>query len=218
MTGRTPDDAPSTRRAVVDLLAGSPRGMTAVEIAEAVGLHANAVRKHLRAMVREGAVGAERELSGRRGRPAVRYRAADERREAAATRRLARMLVDLVAELGPDEALVEDFGRRQAPALAAAPGARPALMGLLTALGFAPRETTPAASARGGGLELVLGHCPFRDAVEAEEGRLVCVLHRGISRGLVELDPAGRLTAFEIRPPATAGCRIGARGLAPPPS
>ncbi len=216
MTGRTPDDAPPTRRAIVDLLAGSPRGMTAAEIAGAVGLHANAIRKQLRALVREGSVGAERELSGRRGRPAVRYRAADERREAAATRRLTRMLLDLVAELGPDEAAVEDFGRRQAPALAAVPGGRAALMGLLTALGFSPRETTPAASSRAGGLEVVLGHCPFRDVVEGEDGRLVCVLHRGISRGLVEMDPAGRLTAFEIRPPATAGCRIGAEGLAPP--
>ena len=146
MTGPTPDEAPSTRRAIVALLVGSPGGMTAAEIAASVGLHANAVRKQLRALVREGSVGAERELSGRRGRPAVRFRAADGRREAAAAGRLTRMLVDLVAELGPDEAAVEDFGRRQAPALAAAPDGRAALMGLLTAMGFAPRETTPAAS------------------------------------------------------------------------
>jgi hypothetical protein len=42
---------------------------------------------------------------------------------------------------------------------------------------------------------------------------MVCALHRGISRGLVEMAPAGRLTGFEIHPPETAGCRIVAEGL-----
>ncbi len=215
MTEPARDEAPPTRRAITDLLAGSAEGMTAVEIAGAVGLHPNAVRKQLRALIREGSVGAERELSGRRGRPAVRYRAADERREQAASRRLSRLLVELVAEIGADEAALEDFGRRRASEFTAERDGRAALMGLLTSMGFAPRETTPAASSRAGGLEVVLGHCPFRDVVEGEDGRLVCVLHRGISRGLVELSASGRMTAFDIQPPATAGCRIAAEGLGP---
>jgi predicted ArsR family transcriptional regulator len=203
-----------TRRAIVEALEASPAGMTAAELAVAVGVGPNAVRKQLRALVREGAAGAGLAPDGRRGRPPVRYRAAGAGREAAATRQLARMLVELVAEIGPDETRVEELGRRQAARLASAADGRTALLDLLTTMGFSPRETTPAGQAREGALEVVLGHCPFRDAVSADGGRLVCVLHRGLSRGLVELTPTARMTAFDVRPPETAGCRIAAEGLA----
>jgi predicted ArsR family transcriptional regulator len=189
--------------------------MTAAELGRALGMHPNGIRKQLEALVREGAVGAEREVSGRRGRPAVRYRAAGEWREAAAARRLAAMLVELMGEVGADEAQVEEFGRRQAARIAESPDGRAALLDLLTTMGFAPRETTGAGAAREGRLEVVLGHCAFRDAVRADGGRLVCVLHRGLSRGLVELDEGGRLTGFDIEAPETAGCRIVAEGLTP---
>lgn len=215
------DDAPPasarrTRAAIVQLLESSPTGMTVAELARSLSRHPNAVRKQMDALVREGSVGARREASGRRGRPAVRYRAADAGREAAATRRLAHLLVELVAEIGPDEALVEEFGRRRAAGLAATSDGRTALIDQLTAMGFAPRETTTTRASRAGELEVVLGHCPFRDAVQASGGALVCVLHRGISRGLVELSPAGRLTGFEAQHPEGAGCRIAASGLRTP--
>jgi predicted ArsR family transcriptional regulator len=214
MTARTPTEPPRpTRAAILDLLEAAPAGMTTAELADALGRHPNGVRKQLRALVSDGAVGAERERAARRGRPATRYRAAPGGRETAAARRLAAMLTELVGAMDPGEPRVEEFGRRQARRLASGRDGRAALLGLLTALGFAPRETTRAAAARDGGLEVVLGHCPFADAVEAEGGRLVCVLHRGLSRGLVELTPGARLTAFEARPPAEVGCRIAAEGL-----
>jgi predicted ArsR family transcriptional regulator len=213
-TTATGEGTRRTRQAILALLAGSPSGMTAAELGRTLGMHPNGIRKQLATLVREGAVGAEREVSGRRGRPAVRYRAADERRESAAAQRLAAMLVELVGEMGPDEARVEEFGRRQAVRLAASPDGRGALMHLLTTMGFAPRETTAAPGVQEGRLEVVLGHCPFGGAVRAEGGRLVCVLHRGLTRGLVELDADGRLTGFDIRDPETAGCRIAAEGLA----
>jgi predicted ArsR family transcriptional regulator len=217
MTARAgPEEAPPTRRAILEALDASPEGMTAAALASALGRHPNGVRRQLRALIRDGSVGAEREVSGRRGRPAVRYRVAGERRESMATQRLAAMLVELVGEIGPDESKVEEFGRRQAARLAATPDGRKALLELLTTLGFAPRETTPAAASRAGCLEVVLGHCPFAGAVRADGGKLVCVLHRGLSRGLVEMSPAGRLTAFDIKPPERAGCRIAAEGLDPP--
>jgi predicted ArsR family transcriptional regulator len=208
-------EAGSSRRAIQAVLEGSPHGMTVAELSGALGVHPNAVRKQLRALMAEGALGAERVRSGGRGRPFVRYRAAAAGRDTAAVRRLATMLVELLAGLGPDEAAVEEFGRRQAPLLATGDG-RTALLDAITAMGFAPRETTPPGGARAGRLELVLGNCPFRDAAAAAGGGLVCVLHRGISRGLVELTPSGRLTAFEARPPREAGCRIAAGGLPAP--
>ena len=209
-------EAPRTRAAILQMLDGSPEGMTAAALASALGRHPNGVRRQLRALTREGSVGAEREVSGRRGRPAVRYRVAGERREAVATQQLASMLVELIKQLGPDESEVEEFGRQQARRLAATRDGRDALLGLLTTMGFAPREITPAGPSRAGDLEVVLGHCPFAGAVRAKGGKLVCVLHRGLSRGLVEMSPAGQLTAFEIYPSERAGCRIAARGLGPP--
>jgi predicted ArsR family transcriptional regulator len=208
-----PGESRPTRRAIVEMLGASPDGLTTVELARALGLHPNGVRKQLNALLRDGSVGAERVASGRRGRPAVRYRAAEERREAAAAQRLAAMLVELLAEMEPDEGLVEEFGRRQAARLATTSDGRAALLNQLTTMGFSPREATAVAAARKGRLDVVLGHCPFAAAVEADGGRLICALHRGLSRGLVEMSPAGRLTGFEIRPPRRAGCRIAAEGL-----
>lgn len=207
----------STRRAIVEILDASPRGMTAAELARGLGMHANGVRKQLNALVRDGAVGAEREVSGRPGRPAVRYHSAQEHRETIAARRLATLLVEFVREMEPDESQMEEFGRRQARRLATTADGRAALLGVLTTMGFAPRETTGARAAREGRLDVVLGHCPFAAAAAADGGRLVCVLHRGLSRGLVEMTPAGRLTDFDIRPPELAGCRIAAEGLRPLP-
>lgn len=217
MTAPTrPEESRPTRKAIIEMLGGSPAGMTAAELAGALGLHPNGVRKQLQALIRDGSVGAEREVSGRRGRPAVRYRAAAERRETAAAQRLAAMLVELVGEMEPDGARVEEFARRQASRLAPTGDGRAALLNQLTTMGFSPRETTGVKASREGRLEVVLGHCPFAGAVKAEGGELVCVLHRGLSRGLVEMSPTGRLTAFEIRPPDSAGCRIAAEGLRAP--
>jgi predicted ArsR family transcriptional regulator len=217
VTGEARIDEPRpTRRAIMEVLGASPEGLTTVELARVLGLHPNGVRKQLNALLRDGSVGAERESSGRRGRPAVRYRAAEERRETAAAQRLASMLVELLAEVGPGEELVEEFGRRQAARLATTSDGRAALLTQLTTMGFSPRETTGMTSARKGRLDVVLGHCPFAGAVEADGGRLVCVLHRGLSRGLVEMSSTGRLTGFEIRPPRRAGCRIAAEGLPVP--
>jgi predicted ArsR family transcriptional regulator len=216
MTDPSIERARSTREVILGVLGDSPAGMTTAELARALGLHPNAVRKQMRKLIAEGSVGAERELSGRRGRPAVRYRAADARREAVATHRLARMLVGLIDEVGADESRVEEFGRRQASRLTRAREGRAALFDLMTTMGFSPCETTPASELRRGSLEIVLGNCPFADAVKANGGRLVCVLHRGISRGLVELTPSAHLTKFEARDPETAGCTIAAEGLRPP--
>ena len=112
------DEPRPTRRAIIEMLGTSPAGMTTAELARALGLHPNGVRKQLQALISDGSVGAEREVSGRRGRPAVRYRAAEERREATAAQRLASLLVELVGEMEPDESQVEEFGRRQATRLA----------------------------------------------------------------------------------------------------
>jgi len=73
----------------------------------------------------------------------------------------------------------------------------------LSALGFQP-EATPAA----GALRYRLRNCPYCDAAR-ENQPVVCTLHRGITRGLLEeLMPADRLAKFEPHEPVHAGCEI----------
>ena len=73
----------------------------------------------------------------------------------------------------------------------------------LDALGFAPSPDK-----RRGGVCFVLGHCPYRDAVR-ENQEVVCTLHRGITRGLLDrLAPRAELTGFLAKDPDTAGCEI----------
>jgi predicted ArsR family transcriptional regulator len=78
----------------------------------------------------------------------------------------------------------------------------------LVSLGFQPRrEVDPA-----GGLTYRLCNCPYRDAVR-ENQDVVCTLHRGITRGLLDqISPGTKLAAFVPLDPYTAGCRIELRG------
>ena len=73
----------------------------------------------------------------------------------------------------------------------------------LDRLGFAPSTET-----RPGGICFVLAHCPYRDAAR-ENQAVVCTLHRGITRGLLDrLAPHAQLTGFLAKDPDTAGCEI----------
>jgi hypothetical protein len=79
-------------------------------------------------------------------------------------------------------------------------------------LGFAPRETGSADDRAHGRLGMRLEHCPFRDAVMAPGGELVCRLHRGLAEGIV-VAAGGRLTAFRPQDPVRAGCGVEVDGL-----
>jgi predicted ArsR family transcriptional regulator len=78
------------------------------------------------------------------------------------------------------------------------------LFDVLSALGFQPeREINDARE-----LTYCLGNCPYRDVVR-ERQSLVCGLHRGMIRGLIEtLDDSTELTAFVARDPDVAGCEV----------
>jgi hypothetical protein len=103
------------------------------------------------------------------------------------------------------EATGREIGRELAPADAT--GAR-ALVSLLAALGFQPQVTVEADS-----LAVCLANCPYRDAA-VENQATVCTLHRGITRGLLDvLEPSARLVSFEPRNPDEAGCLIRIAGL-----
>jgi len=75
-------------------------------------------------------------------------------------------------------------------------------------MGFQPRAAhTPA-----GTLTYCLGNCPYRQVVP-ERQALVCGLHRGVTRGMLdEIDPKTKLVAFVPKDPLKAGCLIELRG------
>jgi predicted ArsR family transcriptional regulator len=74
----------------------------------------------------------------------------------------------------------------------------------LAFMGFAPTRRIEAS----GALTYELCNCPYRDAVR-ENQPVVCTLHRGITRGLLDaLAPETTLTAFVPRDPVAAGCHI----------
>ena len=77
-----------------------------------------------------------------------------------------------------------------------------------------PAARQPTVQLREGSrLTFGLGNCPYRDAVR-ENQPVVCTLHRGITRGLLDvLDPRAKLAGFVPRDPDKAGCLIELSGI-----
>lgn len=209
---------PSRRRIAEALGAASAGGRTVAQLSERVGLHPNAVRQHLEVLGRAGVVvAAPSSPTGRRGRPSTRYALASPHGVAAVGHReLVRLLLELVRRSGHDDDSAEAFGREQGRHLVDAGAGAEALPAAFAGLGFAPEEVTPAGARRGGEMDLRLRACPFKEAVLAEGGHLICALHRGLVRGALErIDGGPELCGFEPKDPVTAGCRVSVRGLAP---
>jgi predicted ArsR family transcriptional regulator/uncharacterized protein YjbJ (UPF0337 family) len=193
--------------------------MTVAELARRVDLHHNAVRQHLRVLAQAGVVAsAPAPPTGRRGRPSVRYvLAAPHGVAAVGHRELVRLLLEIVRRTGVDPREIERFGHEQGrDMLGVDPGQGiDGLRATLAGLGFAPDEVTAAAQRRAGQVDLRLRSCPFKDAVLAKGGELICALHRGLVDGtLSRVAPHARLDVFEPRDPIEAGCRVVVAGLA----
>jgi predicted ArsR family transcriptional regulator len=206
--------AKHTRRRITDLLAEYPAGAGAQVIAKRVGLHPNAVRRHLQALAAAGVVATEPAMPTGPGRPRLRYRLADmQAPRIAAHQELVRLLVAYITRTGADAGDLEAFGRSQGAFLAVGAGAD-AIAESFARLGFAPHETGSADDRAHGRLGMRFEHCPFSDAVMAPGGELVCRLHRGLAEGIVAAAvPGGRLTAFQPQDPVRAGCGVEVDGL-----
>ncbi|HMM97360.1 helix-turn-helix domain-containing protein [Phycicoccus sp.] len=222
MTSLTPEEAGAlahpSRQAIAEALGASGDGLTVAELASRVGLHTNAVRQHLARLQRAGVVvAAPTAPTGRRGRPSVRYAlAAPAAVAAVGHRELVRLLLELVRRMRATEDDVEAFGWERGRGLVSGAGGAEALTASLAGLGFAPEEVTPAAGRRHGEMDVRLRACPFKEAVLAEGGHLICALHRGLVRGALErIDDGADLAVFEPKDPVTAGCRVLVRGLPP---
>jgi predicted ArsR family transcriptional regulator len=205
-----------TRARLFELLSELRRPASTEELATTLGLHPNGVRLHLEALREAGLV--ERELERRpRGRPRDRWSISPDALPGGdrptGYAELGRFLLKVIADNGLRVRDIEATGRSIGRALPPPdPGSSPEqrMHAVLTAMGFAPqREARPD---RPGELTYCLRNCPYRDVVR-ERKPVVCGLHRGITRGLLDtIDPNTKLTGFVAKDPDEAGCLIQLRG------
>ena len=212
----SPEDALAqpTRARLFELLGELGRPAGTVELAERLGLHPNGVRAHLERLEHAGLVARARARRAR-GRPRDAWSIAAGARPgghaphayAELARWLARAMRSGPGGLRGIEATGREIGRELAPSDGTL--GENALQSTLTALGFQPEVQLR----KGDRLTVRLGNCPYRDAVR-ENQPVVCTLHRGITRGLLDvLDPRAKLAGFVPRDPDKAGCLIELSGI-----
>ena len=205
--------AQPTRARLFAMLAELRRPASTEELADSLGLHRNGVRMHLERLREVGLVVRERERQAR-GRPRDAWTVSPDAQPGGqpptAYADLARWLVRSLAAGSARVRDVEATGRRIGRDLAPTadlPGEE-RMYAVLVALGFQPAREP----GDGDRLTYRLRNCPYREAVH-ERQSLVCGLHRGMTRGLLDtIDPKTKLVGFVPQDPDAAGCEIEVRG------
>lgn len=183
------------------------------QIASALGLHTNGVRRHLERLGDAGLV--ERTRSkGRRGRPgdlwAVAPSADPGGQRPTGYADLGRWLARAIPPGRNRLREVERAGREIGAELAPSQPVEDPLESFrhaFASLGFRPRLEAGDA-----GFVCTLENCPYRESVR-ENQPVVCALHRGITDGLLErVIPGAKLDRFEPHDPDVAGCVVGVSG------
>jgi len=201
----------TTRYAIYQELAASPRPRATAEVAEALGLHPNTVRPHLERMRDVGLLELTADARGGVGRPQHRYGLAAHAPslglEPPPLPMLARLVLRLAERAGLSGADAAEVATAQgavdAGAYRESPSTLEALVSELDRLGFDP-EVTDGATAD----EAVIGfcHCPFREVAERFP-ELVCGLHRGLVEGFVDAMGDASITHFATLTDRTP-CRV----------
>ena len=206
--------AQPTRARLFALLTELRRPAPTEELAERLGLHPNGVRTHLERLHEVGLVSRQRERLAR-GRPRYAWMISPDAQPggdpptgyAQLARWLVRSLVSESAQVDDVEATGREIGRELALADPEVMGEQ-RLHDVLAALGFQPERERVV----GDRVTYRLRNCPYREAVR-ERQQLVCGLHRGITRGILDaLDPDTKLVGFVPKDPDDAGCLIQLRG------
>jgi predicted ArsR family transcriptional regulator len=206
--------AQPTRARLFALLVELKRPAGTDELAQRLDLHVNGIRLHLERLEADGLVLREQERQAR-GRPrdtwSISPNAEPGGDPPTAYADLGRWLVRAISAGGTRARDVEATGRQIGRELASQQeGGSPEtqIHSALVAMGFQPRRRLDP----DGRLTYCLDNCPYRDAVR-ERQAIVCGLHRGITRGLLdEVDPKTKLSAFVPKDPDVAGCEITLRG------
>jgi predicted ArsR family transcriptional regulator len=196
-----------TRFAIFTYLAEADAPVRVAVLTGHFRLNHNAIRQHLAKLCDAGLVVEELGTRSGPGRPALLYRLAPGVAGSWGTsgpyEQLAALLVDLVTTGRTAREVGAEAGRAAAGGAASAAEATERLQAEMARRGFEPRRVE-----RPGGVELVLGHCPFRTAAVANP-ELVCDLHLGLAEGIAEgLGTEVEVEGLIARNPLRAGCRL----------
>lgn len=187
-------DAPvlgETRARVLALLQDAEQACGVGEVANKLGLHANTARFHLDGLTDAGLVDRTSEETGHPGRPRAIYRARPGAMQAGrrSYHLLAEILTNYIAEREPQASKTalragRAWGTRLAraaksPRRVTAASAARQLVSMLDDVGFAPELTTSR-----GDRQILLHHCPFREAA-IEHQEVVCAVHLGLMQGML---------------------------------
>lgn len=198
--------ADPNRRHLLRLLDDAESPLEVDTLSGQVGLHPNTVREHLELLSQAGLVTRTPEKRTRPGRPKILYRAAPRETRSPGSegyRFLAEVLASYMeATLHDPAAAAEEAGRvwgrymvdRPAPFLQ--PDASRVVEQIVTTLselGFAPEEQPDDRR-----ILIRLHDCPFRDVARAR-GDVVCSVHLGIMRGVVE-ELGGSVSVDDLLP------------------
>ena len=211
-----PDDVLTqpTRARLFGLLGELRRPAGTEDLAERLDLHPNGVRTQLERL-REAGLVDRRHTRQARGRPRDMWTIAPDAQPGgdppSGYRDLGRWLARLLSQGKTSRRAVEAMGREIGRDLAPSgdvASAEETMHSTLSSLGFQPRRELDES----GTLTYKLCNCPYRDAVR-DSGDVVCILHRGITRGLLDaIAPETKLAGFVPRDPYAAGCLIELRG------
>src|SRR5215475_6991310 len=187
-----------TRFSMYQELAGSTSALTATELADRLGIHANTVRLHLERLREAGLVEVEPVHRGTVGRPQHVYSLAPGAPglgfDPPSYTLLAGLLATLAERVGADADDAEAAGHtwgKEAGRRTRSRSCMKALAGEMDRLGFDPQnERLP-----GNRVDMAFLHCPFRELAEAYP-ELVCNLHRGICTGVVDTVGGGSVEQF----------------------
>ena len=179
-----------TRARVLELLQDAGVPMTAPELAERMGLHANTARFHLDALTTDGLASRASEERRTPGRPKVIYAAASAAPDVShrSYRLLAEILTSYMSDQLPDparsaEEAGEAWGRHlSAPATGEVGSEASALRAMTEAMdrvGFESHTVEEADEVR-----VEVSHCPFLEVAE-HHNDVVCSVHLGLMRGVL---------------------------------
>jgi predicted ArsR family transcriptional regulator len=193
--------ADETRYAVYRELASSTSALSAQDLADRLGVHANTVRLHLERLREVGLIDAEAVHRGTVGRPQHLYFLATGAPglgfDPPAHALLAGLMAALAERVGAAPEDATDTGHAWGSEAGKRTRTRSCLRALeseLTRLGFEP-AVEPGDGTSEGGARIEFLHCPFRELAEAYP-ELVCSLHRGLCEGVVDQVGGGRVEEF----------------------
>lgn len=202
--------AQPTRARLFVLLRELGRPVATADLAKKLDLHPNGIRLHLDRMAEAGVV--ERTVEHRkRGRPRDTWTVVADARESVdlptAYSNLGRWLAQVMPAGSEGVGLAESGGERIGRDLAttaAGDSIEQRLHDAFASLGFQPM----ADEANNGTMTFRLCNCPYREVVK-DRAQVVCGLHRGITRGLLQvISPTASLVEFHPKDPDDAGCVV----------